>query len=123
MAGSNTENFQITISGHNMTLVTLDGGYDVKPVQVRRFNLHLGERVDVILCADQPLGNYLIHAQYDYACSLTKGHFIPPGFDPVSPAAISMPTCTKRARSPSHPTSTARAAAAIHSQRVAPIST
>jgi len=32
MAGSNTENFQITISGHNMTLVTLDGGYDVKPV-------------------------------------------------------------------------------------------
>lgn len=42
---------------------------------MRRFNLHLGERVDVILCADQPLGNYLIHAQYDYARSLTKGHF------------------------------------------------
>ena len=71
MAGSNTENFQITVSGHNMTLVSLDGGYDVKPVQVKRFNLHLGERVDVIMCADQEPGNYLIHAQYDYACALT----------------------------------------------------
>lgn len=83
MAGSNTENFQITISGHNMTLVTIDGAYDVKPVQIRRFNLHLGERVDVIMCADQEPGNYLIHAQYDYACKLKKGNFIPPGFAPV----------------------------------------
>jgi len=90
MAGSNTENFQISVTGHNMTLVSLDGGYDVKPVQVRRFNLHLGERVDVILCTDQEPGNYLIHAQYDYACALVKNkstsHFIPPGFDAV-------PTC------------------------------
>eukprot|EP00316_Scyphosphaera_apsteinii_P023189 CAMPEP_0119316454 /NCGR_PEP_ID=MMETSP1333-20130426/39666_1 /TAXON_ID=418940 /ORGANISM="Scyphosphaera apsteinii, Strain RCC1455" /LENGTH=617 /DNA_ID=CAMNT_0007322101 /DNA_START=101 /DNA_END=1954 /DNA_ORIENTATION=- len=83
MAGSNTENFQISISGHNMTLVSLDGGYDVVPVQVSRFNLHLGERVDVIMCADQQPGNYLIHAQYDYACALTKGHFVPPGFTVV----------------------------------------
>jgi len=86
MAGSNTENFQMTVKGHNMTMVSIDGGYDVKPVQVKRFNLHLGERVDVIMCADQEPGNYLIHAQYDYACALTKGHFIPPGFDAV-------PTC------------------------------
>jgi len=86
MAGSNTENFQITVAGHNMTLVSVDGGYDVRPVQVRRINLHLGERVDVILCTDQEPGNYLIHAQYDYACALTAGHFIPPGFSAV-------PTC------------------------------
>jgi len=79
LGGSNTENFQITIAGHNMTMVSVDGGYDVKPVQVRRFNLHLGERVDVIVCTDQEPGNYLIHAQYDYACALTPGHFIPPG--------------------------------------------
>jgi FtsP/CotA-like multicopper oxidase with cupredoxin domain len=83
MAGSNTENFQMTIAGHNMTLVSLDGGYDVKPVQVRRFNLHLGERVDVILCTDQEPGNYLITAEYDYACNLRKGNFIPPGFHAV----------------------------------------
>lgn len=86
MAGSNTENYQISVTGHNMTMVSIDGGYDVKPVQVKRFNLHLGERVDVIMCADQEPGNYLIHAQYDYACALTKGNFIPPGF-----AAV--PTC------------------------------
>lgn len=83
MAGSNTENFQISVAGHNMTMVTIDGAYDVKPIQVKRFNLHLGERVDVIMCADQEPGNYLIHAQYDYACALTPGHFIPPGFSPV----------------------------------------
>lgn len=83
MAGSNTENFVMTVSGHNMTLVSVDGAYDVKPVQVSSFNLHLGERVDVIMCADQTPGNYLIHAQYDYACALTEGNFIPPGFAAV----------------------------------------
>ena len=62
------------------------GGYDVKPVQIKRFNIHLGERIDVIMCTDKEPGNYLIRAQYDYACALTKGHFIPPGFDAV-------PTC------------------------------
>jgi FtsP/CotA-like multicopper oxidase with cupredoxin domain len=86
MAGSNTENFQISIAGHNMTMVSIDGGTDVKPTQVTRFNLHLGERVDVIMCTNQEPGNYLIHAQYDYACALTPGHFIPPGFAVV-------PTC------------------------------
>ena len=70
MAGSNTENFQISIAGHNMTLVSLDGGYDVAPLQVRRFNLHLGERVDAILCADQQPGNYLVTAQVKAAACL-----------------------------------------------------
>merc|ERR1711871_1560019 len=72
-----------------MGMVSIDGAYDVKPVQVRRFNLHLGERVDVIICADQEPGNYLIHAQYDYACALVKpphGGVHPPGFHFV-------PTC------------------------------
>ena len=51
---------------------------------MRRFNLHLGERVDVILCTKgHAPGNYLIHAQYDYASALTKGHFVPPGFHRV----------------------------------------
>ena len=84
MAGSNTENFQMTIAGHNMTLVSIDGAYDVKPVQISRFNLHLGERVDVIIDTNQEAGNYLIRAQYDYACALvsnaTVQNFIPPGF-------------------------------------------
>ena len=86
MAGSNTENFVISLAGHNMTLVTVDGAYDVEPLQVTSFNLHLGERADVIVCADQKPGNYLVNATYDYACALTPGNFIPPGF-----AAV--PTC------------------------------
>ena len=45
--GSNTENFQISVAGHNMTLLSLDGAYDVQPIQVQRFNLHLGERVEL----------------------------------------------------------------------------
>lgn len=62
-----------------MTLLSIDG-VDVKPIEVTSFNMHLGERYDVRLCADQPLGNYLITAVYDYACSLVEGNFIPPGF-------------------------------------------
>lgn len=49
-----------------MTLVSLDGGYDVEPTQVSSFNLHLGERVDAILCADQVPGNYLVNATCEY---------------------------------------------------------
>jgi len=82
MMGSNTENFVVDVKGHNMTLISLDG-VDVKPIQVTEVNMHLGERADTIICADQEPGNYLITLDYDYACSLTPGNFIPPGFSPV----------------------------------------
>ncbi len=85
-AFSNTENLVVSLAGHNMTLVSVDGAYDVAPLAVSSFNIHLGERVDVIVCADQRPGNYLVNATYDYACALTPGNFIPPGF-----AAV--PTC------------------------------
>lgn len=80
--GSNAENFQIELAGHNMTLIAIDG-QDVKPIQVTSFNMHLGERYDVVVCANQEPGNYLINATYDYACNLRKGDFIPPGFSAV----------------------------------------
>lgn len=82
MMGSNTENFVIDVKGHNMTLISLDG-VDVHPTQVTAVNLHLGERADTIICADQEPGNYLITLDYDYACNLLPGNFIPPGFSPV----------------------------------------
>ncbi len=72
----------MSIAGHNMTLLSIDG-IDVVPIEVTSFNMHLGERYDVRLCADQPLGNYLITATYDYACALVEGNFIPPGFSAV----------------------------------------
>ena len=83
MQASNAENYIVTFSGHDLTLVALDG-VPVRPLQISQINMHIGERADVILCADQPKGYYAIEMMYDYACSLTKGHFIPPGFHAVS---------------------------------------
>jgi len=83
MMASNAENYIVSFFGHNATLVSLDG-VDVEPIAVRSVNMHIGERADVIICADQKPGYYPIEMTYDYACTLTKGHFIPPGFHPVS---------------------------------------
>lgn len=63
------QNFQISIAGHNMTLIAVDG-IDVEPIKLSKFNLHAGERFDVIVCADQVPGNYVIEAVYDLACFL-----------------------------------------------------
>lgn len=82
MMASNAENYIVTMAGHNMTLVALDG-VDVEPIMVTSINMHIGERADVIVCADQKPGFYPVEMNYDYACTLTPGHFIPPGFHPV----------------------------------------
>merc|ERR1719316_1545857 len=65
------QNFQIQVAGHNMTLISVDGA-DVEPVMLSQFNLHAGARADVIVCADQEPGNYLMTAMYDLACFLEK---------------------------------------------------
>merc|ERR1719388_640636 len=52
-----------------MTLIAVDGA-DVEPVKVSTFNLHAGERADIVVCADQEPGNYLISAVYDLATFL-----------------------------------------------------
>ena len=80
---SNAENYIVRLAGHNMTLVSLDG-VDVEPTMITTLNMHIGERADVIVCANQKPGYYPMELMYDYACSLTPGHFIPPGFHPVS---------------------------------------
>eukprot|EP00930_Biecheleria_cincta_P082909 TRINITY_DN72545_c0_g1_i1.p1 TRINITY_DN72545_c0_g1~~TRINITY_DN72545_c0_g1_i1.p1 ORF type:complete len:981 (+),score=182.08 TRINITY_DN72545_c0_g1_i1:68-2944(+) len=63
------QNFQITMAGHNMTVIAVDGA-DVEPTTVSMFNLHAGERYDVVVCANQEPGNYLISAVYDLATFL-----------------------------------------------------
>jgi len=63
------QNFQIAIAGHNMTLIALDGA-DVVPIQLSQINLHAGERADVVVCANQEPGNYLMSAVYDLATFL-----------------------------------------------------
>merc|ERR1719478_215211 len=63
------QNFQIQIAGHNMSIIAIDG-VDTVPTMVSKFNIHAGERVDVVLCADQDPGNYPITATYDLATFL-----------------------------------------------------
>jgi FtsP/CotA-like multicopper oxidase with cupredoxin domain len=63
------QNFLISMAGHNMTLIAADG-VDVEPTMLSQFNLHAGERMDVVVCADQAPGNYLMTATYDLACFL-----------------------------------------------------
>lgn len=63
------QNFQVTMAGHNMTIIAVDG-VDTVPTVVSQFNLHAGERFDVVVCADQTPGNYLIEAVYDLATFL-----------------------------------------------------
>lgn len=63
------QNFLIQIAGHNMTLIAVDGA-DVQPTMLSSFNLHAGERADVVVCANQAPGNYLMSATYDLACFL-----------------------------------------------------
>eukprot|EP00928_Gymnodinium_smaydae_P023466 TRINITY_DN1935_c0_g1_i4.p1 TRINITY_DN1935_c0_g1~~TRINITY_DN1935_c0_g1_i4.p1 ORF type:complete len:689 (-),score=104.98 TRINITY_DN1935_c0_g1_i4:318-2384(-) len=82
-SANNAENYIISIDGHNMTLVSVDGG-DVEPKHVRSFNLINGGRHDILLCADQEPGHYKIAANYNYGCGMLKGHHFPvPGFDDV----------------------------------------
>merc|ERR1719230_2038507 len=61
-----TQNFQISIAGHNMTLIAVDGA-DVEPVVLSQFNMHAGERMDVVVCANQEPGSYVMEANYDLA--------------------------------------------------------
>lgn len=87
MVASNAENYIFSMDGHNMTLVSLDG-VDVDPLPITSINMHIGERADVIFCADQDPGYYKMEFKYDYACTLEPGHFIPPGFHPVKACAF-----------------------------------
>lgn len=68
-AGGNLQNLQMKVAGHQQTVIAMDGE-DVLPIQVTGFNIHAGERIDTIFCADQKPGNYLINATYDLACDL-----------------------------------------------------
>jgi hypothetical protein len=49
---SNAENFIMQFAGHRLTLLATDG-MEVQPIHVAAVNVHLGERYDVVLCADQ----------------------------------------------------------------------
>eukprot|EP00808_Paulinella_micropora_P020846 g8389.t1 len=62
--GGSVENLLFTAAGHQLTLLAVDGE-DVSPIPVQGLNIHNGERYDVLLCADQTPGNYLLNATYE----------------------------------------------------------
>jgi FtsP/CotA-like multicopper oxidase with cupredoxin domain len=68
MMASNAENYIVSMAGHSMKLIALDGE-DVVPIDISEINMHIGERADVIVCADQKPGYYPIEMHYDYACT------------------------------------------------------
>merc|ERR1719375_1998045 len=63
------QNFQMQMAGHNATIIAVDG-VDTVPTMVSQFNLHAGERIDVVVCANQEPGNYRVDATYDLATFL-----------------------------------------------------
>ena len=69
MMASNAENYIVRLAGHNMTLIALDG-VDVEPIQITTLNMHIGERADVVVCADQKPGYYPMEMTYD--CELEE---------------------------------------------------
>lgn len=90
MMASNAENYIVRMAGHGMTLLTLDGE-EVQPLNISSINMHIGERADVVVCADQDPGYYQVELDYDYACSMSPHGspgglppFIPPGFHEVT---------------------------------------
>ena len=53
---------EVSIDGHNLLMIASDG-HPFEPVQVSRFHLQSGERYDLVLDADRPIGSYWIHVR------------------------------------------------------------
>ena len=65
---STNDNFKISLDGHNFTVITADF-VPVKPYTTQWVFLAIGERHDVIIEANQPVGNYWFHVVPQSGCS------------------------------------------------------
>ena len=54
---SSDPNFTFSIDGHNMTVIEVEG-VNTQPLVVDQMQLFTGQRVSVVLNADQPVDNY-----------------------------------------------------------------
>ncbi|KAK3103455.1 hypothetical protein FSP39_019380 [Pinctada imbricata] len=54
--------FRVSIDNHKLTLIATDG-YDTEPFETDSVVLYGGERFDILIKADAPVGNYWIRAQ------------------------------------------------------------
>jgi iron transport multicopper oxidase len=59
---SSTYAFRFAIDGHKLSVIATDGAL-TKPEEVGSLVIDVGERYDVIVTADQPMGNYWIRAK------------------------------------------------------------
>ncbi|KAI9694661.1 MAG: hypothetical protein M1822_000277 [Bathelium mastoideum] len=62
------EHFQVSIDGHNMTVITSDL-VPIRPFTAQFLSMNVGQRYDVVVDASQAVGNYWIRADTDTACS------------------------------------------------------
>lgn len=53
---------EISIDGHNLTVIASDGWY-FEPVEVATLVTYAGERFDFVVRADQPIGNYWVRVR------------------------------------------------------------
>ncbi|KAL0058552.1 laccase, multicopper oxidase, benzenediol:oxygen oxidorectuctase [Marasmius tenuissimus] len=53
--------YDFSIDGHSMSIIEADG-ISHKPVNVDKFTIFAGQRYSAVIKADQPVGNYCVHA-------------------------------------------------------------
>eukprot|EP00884_Botryococcus_braunii_P009161 jgi/Botrbrau1/18246/Bobra.0844s0001.1 len=65
----------LVFEGHPVTIIAADG-VPVHPLEVDQIDINLGQRYDVLLKADQPVGNYWITAQVQFRTGSPSGYGI-----------------------------------------------
>lgn len=67
-AGSAICPVAVSVDNHTLTVISADG-FDIAPIEVQRIVMNNGERFDVIIQANQPVGNYWIRVKGVQACT------------------------------------------------------
>lgn len=79
--------YWVSVDNHTLTIVELDG-VEVEPIRGQRgLYLNVGQRVSVVLTADQPPGTYHIRATLPRSCFLPYAPYTSAGLESVGYAA------------------------------------
>ncbi|KAI1094865.1 putative multicopper oxidase [Rostrohypoxylon terebratum] len=72
--------YWFSIDNHTLTIVELDG-VEIEPVSARGVYLNLGQRVSVILSADQEVGRYYVRATIPKTCFMPYSTYVSAGLE------------------------------------------
>ncbi|KAI1774910.1 putative multicopper oxidase [Hypoxylon cercidicola] len=72
--------YWFSVDNHTLTIVELDG-VEVEPISARGVYLNLGQRVSVILAADQTYGSYYMRASIPKTCFLPYSTYTSSGLE------------------------------------------